>query len=347
MQDTQRTDLTSITQNTNNIIDRPDRAPEPAAYAPKISGSGLHALELQDVKRIKAQNREYDEARDIMQYITDEIVLQITNFVANDLTEKSVSAQQLFHIMMIEFTHTKSNKFVISLSQYMKYRGLKDSKTAREQFRRDLNLWYRVNVTFEERKIKDHPLPFRGMRILQAYPDPVNGKAVIVLTEMFYNYLLLIQSQIQMFPLALLRLSAQWDKYAYIMGTYLSYLERVQAGDPNQYHLKIETILQRCYFPTIEETNRHPERIIEAFYKAANTLIDIGYLSRYELTDTNGDTANAGRLASNDYDYFTSLYFDYTTTTPDQGHLIEARDTQRERAKAAKQKQLQQRTKSE
>lgn len=347
MQDTQRTASTSITQNTNNIIDRPDRAPEPAAYAPKISGSGLHALELQDVKRIKAQNREYDEARDIMQYITDEIVLQITNFVANDLTEKSVSAQQLFHIIMIEFTRTKSNKFVISLSQYMKYRGLKDSKTAREQFRRDLNLWYRVNVTFEERKTKPHPLPFKGMRILQADPNPVNGKAVIVLTDMFYNYLLLIQSQIQMFPLALLKLSAQWDKYAYIMGTYLSYLERVQAGDPNQYHLKIETILQRCYFPTIEETNRNTKRIIEYFINAADKLIEIGYLTRYELTDTNGDTANAGRLASNDYDYFTSLYFDYATTTPDQGHLIEARDTQRERAKAAKQKQLQQRTKSE
>lgn len=308
---------------------------QPAGYAYKISGSGLHAMEITTIAKV--DGRKYTEDRDIMTYISDDITMSITDFIENGLTQKSVSAQQLFHIMMIEFTRTKSQQIELTLSQYMEYRGLKDEKTAREQFKRDLNLWYRLDVTFIEKKKRNKPLPFERMRIIEAEPNLKYGKAVIVFTSLFYSYLMYISDQIEQFPLCLLKLSAQHDKYAYIMGTYLSYLERVQAGEPNQYRLKVCTILESCNFPTIEEMSRHADRIITAFIKAANKLIEIGYLHKYELWDGK-KRLDSSQIMTDNYDWFCDLYFEYATTAPGQEHLINARNAQKAHARELKDK---------
>lgn len=304
-------------------------------FAPIVSGAGLQAVSKTDTSKV--ENRCFDENRDVMTYVTEDIEIAISDFMKNGLTQKSVAAQMLFHIMLIEFTVLKSKAFDLSLKRYMEYRGLKDTKTAREQFKRDLDLWYRVSVTFKENKIKKKPRLYKAMRILQANPDLERGAARIVFTDEFYKYLLSVSNQIQQFPLPILRLSAQHDKYAYLIGSYLSYLERVQAGEPNQYHIKTATVLEQCEFPTLEETQRQPERITDPFIKALKRLVKIGYLTRYEFIETNGKKADENRL--NEYDYFITLCLDYATTTPSQQHLIECKDQQRNKAKTYKKKQ--------
>lgn len=303
-------------------------------FAPIVSGTGLQAISKTDTSKV--EERRFDEERDIMSYVTEDIEIAISDFMKNGLTQKSVAAQMLFHIMLIEFTHFKSKSFDLSLKRYMEYRGLKDTKTAREQFRRDLDLWYRVSITFKENKIKKKPRLYNAMRILQANPDLERGAARIVFTDDFYKYLVSVSNQIQQFPLPILRLSAQHDKYTYLIGSYLSYLERVQAGEPNQYHIKTATVLEQCEFPTLEETQRQPERIIKPFIQALDKLVEIGYLTRYEFRDTKGKKADKSRL--NEYDYFITLYLDYATTTPSQTHLIECKDQQRNKAKTYKKK---------
>lgn len=305
-------------------------------FAPIVSGTGLQAISKTDTSKV--EERHFDEERDIMSYVTEDIEIAISDFMKNGLTQKSVAAQMLFHIMLIEFTHFKSKSFDLSLKRYMEYRGLKDTKTAQEQFRRDLDLWYRVSITFKENKIKKKPRLYNAMRILQANPDLERGAARIVFTDDFYKYLVSVSNQIQQFPLPILRLSAQHDKYTYLIGSYLSYLERVQAGEPNQYHIKTATVLEQCEFKTLEETQRHPERIIKPFIQALDRLVDIGYLTRYEFRDTRGKKADKSRLNEYDYDYFITLYLDYATTTPSQTHLIERKDQQRNRAKTYKKK---------
>jgi len=303
-------------------------------FVPVVSGTGLQAVSKTDTSKV--EKRRFDEKQDIMTYVTEDIEIAISDFMKNGLTQKSVAAQMLFHIMLIEFTVLKSKAFDLSLKRYMEYRGLKDTKTAREQFKRDLDLWYRVSITFKENKIKKKPRLYKAMRILQANPDLERGAARIVFTDEFYKYLVSVSNQIQQFPLPILRLSAQHDKYAYLVGSYLSYLERVQAGEPNQYHIKTATVLEQCEFPTLEETGRHPEQIIKPFIQALEKLIEIGYLTRYEFIDTQGKKADYSRL--NDYNYFITLYLDYATTTPSQSHLIERKDQQRNKAKTYKKK---------
>lgn len=305
-------------------------------FAAIVSGTGLQAISQTDTSKVK--KRHYNEERDIMTYVTKDIEMAIFDFMKNGLTQKSVAAQMLFHIMLIEFTRLKSKSFDLSLKRYMEYRGLKDAKTARENFERDLDLWFRFNITFKENKIKKKPRLYKGLRILQANPDLERGAARIIFTDDFYKYLVSISNQIQQFPLPILRLSAQSDKYTYLIGSYLSYLERVQAGEPNQYHIKTTTVLEQCEFLTLEETQRHPERIIKPFIQALNRLVEIGYLTRYEFLDAKGKKADKSRLNEYDYDYFITLYLDYATTTPSQTHLIECKDQQREKAKAYKEK---------
>jgi uncharacterized ubiquitin-like protein YukD len=304
-------------------------------FAPIICSSGLQLLAKTDTAKVKKRKL---TDNDVMIYATDDIEIAISDFMKNGLTQKSVAAQMLFHIMLIEFTNFKSKAFDLSLRRYMEYRGLKDTKTARENFERDLDLWYRSSITFKENKIKKKPRLYKAMRILQANPALERGAARIVFTDEFYKYLLSVADQIQQFPLPILRLSAQSDKYTYLIGSYLSYLERVQAGNPNQYHIKVITVLEQCEFLTLEETGRHPERIIKPFIDALNRLVEIGYLTRYEFIDAKGKKADRSRLNEYNYDYFITLYLDYATTTPSQSHLIEHKDQQREKAKAYKEK---------
>ena len=117
----------------------------PCEFGAMVSSAGLHYLAKTDTHKIKDPELDKFRGRDdrgAMVYITNDIVIAIDVFLENGVAHKSVAAQMLLHILLIEFTKRKEKAFFLSLSDYKEYRHLSDDKTAREQLQRDLTLWF-------------------------------------------------------------------------------------------------------------------------------------------------------------------------------------------------------------
>ena len=109
------------------------------------------------------------------------------------LSGLKTSTLQLFDALVIALTETgaKSTEVRLSLTDYMKRRGLKDRKEARKQFTDDLLVLQGINITLEEAGANGS-LPIKGIKITDSWEWADKKKTAISYTfgTKFYKILL-------------------------------------------------------------------------------------------------------------------------------------------------------------
>lgn len=347
MQDTQRTASTSITQNTNNIIDRPDRAPEPAAYAPKISGTGLQsdysyypngkgiAAALQTDTSKSNKGVFVPTTKDDLIYQTPELTLTIQDFYKR-LRHYNGVTRQVFSAILRYWQQQKTPTININFYDYSQLKGITQDN-ARIQLLEQLELLKFVWFAFDDVEIKQAKSgktfkePVKREFASVQYYGKKRGSVDIELGNKFYKYLLDLDrlGQLTQKPDCYYKLSPKDDEYAILMCDYFTGLERTQAGQANYHKHAVATILEHCEFKTAEKLQadgeRHFDRPIKQFERALQRLMDIGYLTEYTYTEKSGTKADYSRLKAYDYDYFITLNVCIETTAPDNSHLIETK----------------------
>lgn len=335
-------------------------------FAPIVSGNGLFEINrlyssniAEDHREDKTLKKKTKKHPEIIQTTlfkgnpeTDDLIAYVKDYKDHQIT---VSVHILLDIIELKFTESKGEKVIhLSLSEYMKIRKLSSNSISkvRQQLQNDLETLHNTSIKFTDKLIKKHDLPRKTMDFIQGVPalTDENGKPVrkktddieILLSDDFYTYLYLLyaRNQIEQYPLFLLAVDTYKEKYVYSMGRYFSYLERVQAGQLNQYVLTVRKILEQCGFPTIEQAREKKNfkgLIIKPFFDALDKLKNVyGYLKDYYFNDKRDHKADKNLLYN--FDYFIDLKLCYWLNTPDQTHLIASRDKQAEKAAKVKEK---------
>lgn len=209
------------------------------------------------------------------------------------------STFQLLDALTVALTErgTKNRTVSLKLSDYMKLRGLKDQKRAREQVEEDLEILFDAYVSFKGdssrgRRKKDAPLDFLDMRILEA-KGIKGGYFYATFGELFFNGCF-SQSLVMPYPAQLWAFNNHKNPNSYALLRKIAELKNMNLGKANEDIIAVRTLLAVApEIPTYAEVakgNRNfTDRIIGPFERDMNACNDTftwEYIREHEpLTD--------------------------------------------------------------
>lgn len=136
-----------------------------------------------------------NDYKELVKYLREEAeaVQAIQTPSYEQLSGLKPSTLQLFDALVISLTESgaKTPTVILSLTDYMKRRGLKDRKEARKQFTDDLLVLQGINITLEEAGANGS-LPIKGIKITDSWEWADKKKTAISYTfgTKFYKILL-------------------------------------------------------------------------------------------------------------------------------------------------------------
>lgn len=227
------------------------------------------------------------------------------------LTGLKTSTHQLFDALVIALTESgaKSTTVILSLSDYMKRRGLKDRKEARKQFTADLNVLLGASLTWEENRGAS-TLATKGIKLTDSWEWADKKKTAISYTFGTKFYKILLGYPIMPYPDQLQTLNAKKNPNSYFLLRKIAEQKNMNVSDVNHGDIiSVETLLSVApYIPTYEEVmrgNRNTRnRIIEPFERDMDALEDT---LTWEYCHSKGTPLSQEELDSLTYDLFKGL----------------------------------------
>lgn len=204
----------------------------------------------------------------------NDYIVTIPNYA--QLTGLRTSTYQLLDALTISLTESgaKSPTVILSLSEYMKRRGLKDRKEARKQLVADLNVLLKTNITWKEKR---REIPAGGMNITDIWEWNDKKKTTIryTFTQSFYN--ILLGYPVMPYPSQLQRLNARKNPNSYYLLRKIAELKNMNVGAEREDIISVKTLLENAPFiPSYDEVmsgNRNlVDRIIKPFERDMNAL---------------------------------------------------------------------------
>lgn len=204
-------------------------------------------------------------------------IVTILNYA--QLTGLRTSTYQLLDALTISLTETgaKSPTVILSLSEYMKRRALKDRKEARKQIVADLNLLLQTNITWKEKR---RDIPEGGMNMVGDWEWNDKKKTTIKFTFAQKFYSILLGYPVMEYPNQLQRLNGKKNPNSYYLLRKIAELKNINAGHENgEDIISVKTLLENAPFiPSYDEVmsgNRNlVDRIIKPFERDMNALSD-------------------------------------------------------------------------
>lgn len=263
--------------------------------------------------------------------------ITITNYI--QLVGLRTSTYQLFDALTISLTESgaKSPTVILSLSEYMKRRGLKDRKEARKQLVADLNVLLKTNITWKEKR---REIPAGGMNITDnwVWYDKKKTTVCYTFTQSFYN--ILLGYPVMLYPAQLQRLNARKNPNSYYLLRKITEHKNMNVGKHNENIISVKTLLENTpYIPSFDEVMNKDRaltrRIVEPFERDMDALAET---LKWEYCRSKGEDTS-GIVSPPSYDDFIGLFVKVTWNSyPDQTARL-ARKAQRiEQSKAKKEK---------
>lgn len=274
----------------------------------------------------------------------------------NEAALKDPNTDKLFKQIVLNVAKTKERTFYISGKDFMKARGLKDSKEAQKQAREALTALAIPLIEYDGGKMGsvdlDHIVGTAKMRGLA----PGKGKEWYIAGELglsVYSHIIDASDKyIKQFPPELFTIPNN-KKPEYIIANAFIDARRYNAGEKNENTLSVKALLERCpMIPTYESLpelgykGQARQRIINPFIKALEYLENEKGLFTYRFQEPGGKLYKNGRFEAweNDYSKFISLMVAVEWKEPytaDQAHLIEQKEKRAKQAAARKRKSQQ------
>lgn len=188
-------------------------------------------------------------------------------------------------------TRYVSKVIKFSLDDYMRLRGLKNRKQAREQLTED-------NEEFAELWL-DYGNGGRGSRIVEAKPYIKNSESIYYLTDTAF-IMLSSNASTQYYPEYLMSLTGN----AYMIGAFIEDHIRRNIGNPNETRISIIRLLESTTLPLASEVQpkHYRLRIIEPFFSNLSKVVNSGGIS-YRIVHGGGNPLSSLEETEVHYDY--------------------------------------------
>lgn len=200
-----------------------------------------------------------DQITDVATIVDKDFLVDIANYATNN-RELRVSCYQLLDAITKKFTETgaKSPKVILSLSDYMQLRGLKNRKEARQQVIADLEILRGLSLTWTE--------PIRGKAEKFIFINLADSGSLdrdtITFTfgQSFFEALL--RYPYMDYPNTLFRINSHKNPNSFMMLRKIAEHKRMNENKTNENLISVETLLSCCSaIPSYEQVNnsdRHP-----------------------------------------------------------------------------------------
>lgn len=233
--------------------------------------------------------------------------LTIPNY--EQLAGLKTSTYQLLDAITVALTESgaKSPTVILPLSEYMKRRGLKDRKEAKNQAKADMEILRQASFTWEEKRGKNTN-SFTFVNLADSGEIRRNGDIVFTYGNTFYNVLL--GYPVMPYPSQLQTLSSKKNPNSYYFLRKIAEHKNMNIGKKNEDVIAVKTLLAVAPFiPTYEEVMQDKGRaltrlIIEPFERDLDALEET--LS-WTYCHSNNTPLTDEELATLSYDVFEDL----------------------------------------
>lgn len=233
--------------------------------------------------------------------------LTIPNY--EQLAGLKTSTYQLLDAITVALTESgaKSPTVILPLSEYMKRRGLKDRKEAKNQAKADMEILRQASFTWEEKRGKNTN-SFTFVNLADSGEIRRNGDIVFTYGNTFYNVLL--GYPVMPYPSQLQTLSSKKNPNSYYFLRKIAEHKNMNIGKKNEDVIAVKTLLAVAPFiPTYEEVMQDKGRaltrlIIEPFERDLDALEET--LS-WTYCHSNNTPLTDEELATLSYDVFKDL----------------------------------------
>lgn len=232
--------------------------------------------------------------------------LTIPNY--KQLTGLKTSTYQLLDAITIALTESgaKSPTVILPLENYMRRRGLKDRKEAKNQAKADLEVLRQTSITGEEKKGKNTQA-YSFVNLADSGEVRRNGDIVFTFGNTFFN--MLLGYPIMPYPPQLQTLNSKRNPNSYYLLRKIAEHKNMNAGKKNENTIAVKTLLSVAPFiPTYEEVmgqSRHINRyIIEPFERDMDAL---GETLSWHYCHSNNIPLTDDELTVMSYDTFHGL----------------------------------------
>lgn len=236
--------------------------------------------------------------------------LTIPNYAK--LAGLKTSTYQLLDAITVALTSTgaKSPTVIIPLTEYMKRRGLKDRKEAKNQVKADMEVLRQSSITGEEKRgkgQKKETVAYSFVNIADSGEVRRNGDIVFTFGNTFYQ--MLLGYPVMPYPAQLQTVNNKRNPNSYYLLRKIAEHKNMNVGKKNEDIIAVKTLLAVAPFiPSYEEImagNKNvSDRIITPFERDMDALEET--LS-WSYCHSNGEPLTEAELQDSSYDFFTSL----------------------------------------
>lgn len=232
--------------------------------------------------------------------------LTIPNYV--NLSGLKTSTYQLLDAITVALTESgaKSPTVKISLSTYMRRRGLRNRKEAKNQVKDDMEVLRQSSITGEEKRGKNTQ-SYSFVNIADSGEVRRNGDIIFTFGNTFYN--MLLGYPIMPYPDQLQTLNNRKNPNSYYLLRKIAEHKNMNIGKKNEDLIAVKTLLSVSPFiPSYSDVmagNRNVlNRIIEPFERDMDALEDT---LNWHYCHCNGDQITESELEKFNYDLFITL----------------------------------------
>ena len=278
---------------------------EQQAYSTIRQGTSTNALTK--FRAITGQTATIDSVTGTATIKQGNFTLTIPNY--EQLAGLKTSTYQLLDAITVALTESgaKSPTVILPLSEYMKRRGLKDRKEAKNQAKADMEILRQASFTWEEKRGKNTN-SFTFVNLADSGEIRRNGDIVFTYGNTFYNVLL--GYPVMPYPSQLQTLNSKRNPNSYYFLRKIAEHKNMNIGKKNEDIIAVKTLLAVAPFiPSYEEVMQSKGRaltrqIIEPFERDLDALEET--LS-WTYCHSNNAPLTDEELATLSYDVFKDL----------------------------------------
>lgn len=265
---------------------------------------------LTKLRAIKGKNATIDPVTGTATIVKGNFALTIPNYA--NLAGLKTSTYQLLDAIVIALTATgaKSPTVIVSLEEYMEWRGLKDRKEAKKQVKADMEILRQASITGEEKRgrgQKKETIAYSFVNIADSGEVRRNGDIVFTFGNTFYQ--MLLGYAVMPYPAQLQTVNNKRNPNSYYLLRKIAEHKNMNVGKKNEDIIAVKTLLSASPFiPSYEEVmagNKNvSDRIMTPFERDMDALKET---LNWNLCHSNGEPLTQEELQSFNYEIFTSL----------------------------------------
>lgn len=286
---------------------------------------------LTKLKAIEGKTATIDAITGTATITKGNFTLTIPNYAK--LSGLKTSTYQLLDAITVALTVTgaKSPTVIIPLEEYMKRRGLKDRKEAKNQVKADMEVLRQASITGEEKRGKNTQA-YSFVNIADSGEIKRNGDIVFTFGNTFYQMLLCYP--IMPYPAQLQTINNKRNPNSYYLLRKIAEHKNMNIGKANEDTIAVKTLLSISpYIPSYEEVmraDRHLEQRIKKPFERDMDALDETLTWHY--CHSNGEPLTDEELLSFSYELFVSLMVKTNWKNyPDQTARLERKAERSER----------------